>query len=62
MPISRGMVSAPLTEDHTHVRFRLRSVQAGAAISVVAASAFLLYELQTWDRPHRGLLVGRCTS
>jgi diguanylate cyclase (GGDEF)-like protein len=49
------MVSAPLTEDHTNVRFRLRSVQAGAAISTVAASAFLLYELQTWDRPHRGL-------
>jgi diguanylate cyclase (GGDEF)-like protein len=51
------MVSAPLTEDHTDVRFRLRSVQAGAAISTVAASAFLLYELQTWDRPHRGLVA-----
>jgi hypothetical protein len=51
------MVSPPLTEDHTNVRFRLRSVQAGAAISVVAASAFLLYELQTWDRPHRALMA-----
>ena len=57
MPITRRMVSAPLTEDHTNVRFRLRSVQAGAAISTVAASAFLLYELQTWDRPHRGLVA-----
>jgi diguanylate cyclase (GGDEF)-like protein len=51
------MVSAPLTEDHTNVRFRLRSVQAGAAISTVAASAFLLYEVQTWDRPHRALMA-----
>jgi len=51
------MVSTPLTEDHTNVRFRLRSVQAGAAISTVAASAFLLYELQTWDRPHRGVVA-----
>jgi diguanylate cyclase (GGDEF)-like protein len=48
---------APLTEDHAHVRFRLRNVQAGAAISVVAASGFLLYELLTWGRPHRGLTV-----
>jgi diguanylate cyclase (GGDEF)-like protein len=51
------MLPGPLTEDHTHIRFRLRSVQAGAAISVVAASAFLLYELQTWDRPHRALMA-----
>jgi diguanylate cyclase (GGDEF)-like protein len=51
------MVSGPLTEDYTHVRFRLRNVQAGAAISTVAASAFLLYELLTWDRPHRGLMA-----
>jgi diguanylate cyclase (GGDEF)-like protein len=49
------MGPAPFTEDHAHVRFRLRNVQAGAAISTVAASAFLLYELLTWDRPHRGL-------
>src|SRR3954451_6031330 len=55
LPISRAMKSGPLTEDHSHVRFRLRNVQAGAAISTVAASAFLLYELLTWDRPHRGL-------
>lgn len=45
------MVSPPLTEDHTNVRFRLRSVQAGAAISVVAASAFLLYELRPGTGP-----------
>jgi hypothetical protein len=51
------MFSPPPTEDHTNVRFRLRSVQAGAAISTVAASAFLLYELQTWERPHRGLMA-----
>jgi diguanylate cyclase (GGDEF)-like protein len=51
------MGPAPLTEDHAHVRFRLRNVQAGAAISVVAASGFLLYELLTWGRPHRGLTV-----
>src|SRR6266545_6505874 len=57
MPICRGMVSAPLTEDHTHVRFRLRNVQAGAAISTVAASGFFLYELQTWDRPHRSAVA-----
>jgi hypothetical protein len=38
--MSRAMVSAPLTEDHPNVRFRPRSVQAGAAISVAAASAF----------------------
>jgi diguanylate cyclase (GGDEF)-like protein len=57
MPICRGMVSAPLTEDHTHVRFRLRNVQAGAAISTVAASGFFLYELQTWDRPHRSVVA-----
>ena len=50
------MKSGPLTEDHAHVRFRLRNVQAGAAISTVAASAFFLYELQTWDRPHRSLV------
>jgi diguanylate cyclase (GGDEF)-like protein len=47
----------PSTEDRAHVRFRLRNVQAGAAISVVAASGFLLYELLTWGRPHRGLTV-----
>jgi diguanylate cyclase (GGDEF)-like protein len=51
------MASAPLTEDHTHVRFRLRNVQAGAAISTVAASAFFVYELQTWDRPHRSIVA-----
>ena len=51
------MASAPVTEDHTHVRFRLRNVQAGAAISTVAASAFFLYELQTWDRPHRSIVA-----
>jgi len=51
------MTTPPLTEDHTHVRFRLRNVQAGAAISTVAASAFLVYELQTWDRPHRSLVA-----
>lgn len=51
------MGSAPFTEDYAHVRFRLRNVQAGAAISTVAASAFLLYELLTWDRPHRGLVA-----
>jgi len=51
------MGSAPFTEDHAHVRFRLRNVQAGAAISTVAASGFLLYELLTWDRPHRGLVA-----
>jgi diguanylate cyclase (GGDEF)-like protein len=51
------MASAPLTEDHTHVRFRLRNVQAGAAISTVAASAFFVYELQTWDRPHRSIIA-----
>jgi diguanylate cyclase (GGDEF)-like protein len=51
------MGSAPFTEDHSHVRFRLRNVQAGAAISTVAASAFLLYELLTWSRPHRGLMA-----
>jgi diguanylate cyclase (GGDEF)-like protein len=51
------MGSAPFTEDHSRVRFRLRNVQAGAAISTVAASAFLLYELLTWDRPHRSLVA-----
>ena len=57
MPISEGMISGPLTEDHADVRFRLRNVQAGAAISTVAASAFLLYEVQTWERPHRSLVA-----
>ena len=57
MPISQAMDSPPLTEDHTHVRFRLRNVQAGAAISVAAASAFFLYELQTWERPHRAMVA-----
>jgi hypothetical protein len=52
-----GVGSAPFTEDHSHVRFRLRNVRAGAAISTVAASAFLLYELLTWDRAHRGLVA-----
>jgi diguanylate cyclase (GGDEF)-like protein len=51
------MASPPLTEDHTHVRFRLRNVQAGAAISTVAASAFFVYELQTWSRPHRSVVA-----
>jgi diguanylate cyclase (GGDEF)-like protein len=51
------MGSRPFTEDHSHVRFRLRNVQAGAAISTVAASAFLLYELLTWDRAHRGIVA-----
>lgn len=51
------MVSGHATEEHTDVRFRLRNVQAGAAISTVAASAFLLYELLTWDRPNRGLVA-----
>jgi diguanylate cyclase (GGDEF)-like protein len=51
------MGPAPVPEDHAHVRFRLRNVQAGAAISTVAASGFLLYELLTWDRPHRGLVA-----
>jgi diguanylate cyclase (GGDEF)-like protein len=51
------MGSAPPTEDHAHVRFRLRNVQAGAAISTVAASGFLVYELMTWQRPHRGLVA-----
>ena len=51
------MKSGPLTEDHAHVRFRLRNVQAGAAISTVAASAFFLYELQTWGQPHRSLIA-----
>jgi hypothetical protein len=51
------MASPPLTEDHTHVRFRLRNVQAGAAISTVAASAFFVYELQTWGRPHRSVVA-----
>jgi diguanylate cyclase (GGDEF)-like protein len=57
VPISEGMISGPLTEDHADVRFRLRNVQAGAAISTVAASAFLLYEVQTWERPHRSLVA-----
>ena len=57
MPISGGMISGPLTEDHADVRFRLRNVQTGAAISTVAASAFFLYELQTWGRPHRSLVA-----
>jgi diguanylate cyclase (GGDEF)-like protein/putative nucleotidyltransferase with HDIG domain len=57
MPISGRMAAPPLTEDHTHVRFRLRNVQAGAAISTVAASAFFVYELQTWDRPHRSAVA-----
>ena len=51
------MVSGLQTEDHAHVRFRLRNVQAGAAISTVAASAFFLYEVQTWERPHRSLVA-----
>jgi diguanylate cyclase (GGDEF)-like protein len=46
-----------MTDDHAHVLFRLRNVQAGSAISVVAASAFFLYEVLTWERPHRLLMA-----
>jgi diguanylate cyclase (GGDEF)-like protein len=51
------MATPPSTEDHAEVRFPLRNVQAGAAISTVAATAFLAYELQTWERPHRSLVA-----
>ncbi|MEA2256994.1 MAG: hypothetical protein QOG35_3039 [Solirubrobacteraceae bacterium] len=42
-----------LPADPTDVRFRLRNVQAGTAISIFGASAYIVYEAMTWGRPYR---------
>jgi diguanylate cyclase (GGDEF)-like protein len=48
-----GGTTPSTSEDPTHVRFRLRNVQAGVGISIVGAVGYIAYQLMTWDRPHR---------
>jgi diguanylate cyclase (GGDEF)-like protein len=50
------MVAAPA--DPTGVDFRLRNVRAGVFLSVFCCTYLLGYIAITWERPHRGVLLG----
>jgi diguanylate cyclase (GGDEF)-like protein/putative nucleotidyltransferase with HDIG domain len=54
------MASQPA--DPTGVEFRLRNVRAGVALSVFFCAYLLGYIAITWDRPHRGVLLGLATG
>ncbi|MBI5103674.1 MAG: diguanylate cyclase [Solirubrobacterales bacterium] len=47
--------SAPL--DATNVRFRMRSIQAGAWLTVGTVTVFSLYAVLTWAEPHRAAML-----
>src|SRR3954468_22023963 len=46
--------------DTLALRFRLRTLRIGMWPSLFTCAYFALYNVLTWDRPHRGALLGLC--